>query len=439
MAGRRSSVVEHTTHNRVVGGSNPPGATTATPPDLPGAEPPPPGARLLVAVSGGPDSTALLLWLVERGVPVEAAHYDHALRPGSEADATFVARVCEELAVPLHAERRSVPLPPGSRQAAARQLRYGFLERAREAAGCELIATGHIADDVVEGVLLHLRRGSGLAGMRGMPARRGPVVRPLLDVWRRDVEAYLAALGVQPRRDPSNDDTDHYARAAVRHRLVRALEAQRPGLTGRIRRAAASAGRLQEELERRARAAGADRETLRRQPRPVRYEAYRQLHGRLPALSRRQLAAIDRLALAGRTGSGLDLPAGRLWVEPDRLVLAAPPRPDAPLPPVVAAGCAGCGAGLDAGVHLPPDTDPAEVRAGRRTPGLRIRPADGPGRAGSRKLQDVLVDARVPRRLRDGLPLVFLGDRLAWVPGVAADRELTIPTSRPGLHLSVDR
>ncbi|HYZ01897.1 MAG TPA: tRNA lysidine(34) synthetase TilS [Candidatus Binatia bacterium] len=394
---------------------------------------------MLAAVSGGPDSTALLHWLVERGVPVEAAHYDHALRPGSEADAAFVALVCRELGVPLHRERRSVPLPPGSRQAAARELRYSFLERAREAAGCELIATGHIADDVVEGVLLHLRRGSGLAGMRGMPARRGPVVRPLLDVWRRDVEAYLAARGVEPRRDPSNDDTDHYARAGVRHTLVPALEAERPGLSGRIRRAAATAGRLQEELERRARAAGADRDTLRRRPRAVRYEAYRQLHGHLPALSRRQLAAIDRLALDGRTGSGLDLPAGRLWVERDRVVLDAPPRPGAPLPRVVAARCPGCAAGVAEGVHLAPDADPSAVRAGHRTPGLRIRPADGPGRAGSRKLQDVLVDARVPRRLRDGLPLVFLGDRLAWVPGVAADRELTISTRRPGIHLSLRR
>ena len=405
---------------------------------------------MLAAVSGGPDSTALLLWLVEQGVAVEAAHYDHALRPGSDADAAFVALVCRELGVPLHRERRSVPLPPGSRQAAARELRYEFMERAREAAGCELIATGHIADDVVEGVLLHLRRGSGLAGMRGMPARRGPVVRPLLDVWRRDVEAYLVARGVEPLRDPSNDDVDHYARAGVRHTLLPALEAERPGLSGRIRRAAATAGRLQEELERRARAAGGDRDTLRRHPRAVRYEAYRQLHGHLPALSRRQLAAIDRLALDGRTGSGLDLPAGRLWVERDRVLLVSssggdsPPAPltatpAAPLPGVVAARCPGCGAGVAEGVHLAPDADPSAVRAGHRTPGLRIRPADGPGRAGSRKLQDVLVDARVPRRLRDGLPLVFLGDRLAWVPGVAADRELTISTRRPGIHLSLRR
>jgi tRNA(Ile)-lysidine synthetase-like protein len=393
---------------------------------------------VLAAVSGGPDSTALLLWLVERGVPVEAAHYDHALRPGSGADAAFVVNLCRELGVPLHRERRSTPLPPGSRQAAARELRYGFLERARGAAGCELIATGHIADDVVEGVLLHLRRGSGLAGMRGMPARRGPVVRPLLDVWRRDVEAYLAARGVEPRRDPSNDD-QHYARAGVRHVLLPGLEAERPGLTGRVRRAAATAARLQEEVESQARATGADRPTLRRQPPAVRYEAYRQLHGHLPALSRRQLAAIDRLALDGRTGSGLDLPAGRLWVEGDRVLLASSATPGAALPSVVATSCPGCGAGVDSGVHLHPEADPSEVRAGHRTPGLRIRPADGPGRAGSRKLQDVLVDARVPRRLRDGLPLVFLGDRLAWVPGVAADRELTVPTTHPGIHLSLGR
>jgi tRNA(Ile)-lysidine synthase len=375
-------------------------------------------------------------------VSLEAAHYDHALRPGSEDDEMFVAGRCRELGVPLHRERRSAPLPPGSRQAAARTVRYEFLERARQASGCQLLATAHTADDAVEGALLHLRRGSGLAGMRGLPARRGPVVRPLLGVWRRDVEAYLAARGVRPRRDPSNDDTERYARAHVRHVLLPALEAARPGLTGRIRRAARVAARLQDELEREARAAGTGREALRRRPTAVRYEAYRQLHGGMPALGRRQLAAIDRLVLGGRTGAGLDLPAGRLWLERDRVMLATVPGPAADereLPGLAASRCPGCPAGVDAGVHLPLDADPSQARVARRRPGLRLRPAAGPGRGGTRKLQDLLVDARVPRRVRDELPLVFLGDRLAWVPGVAADRELTVPTTAPGIHLSLWR
>src|SRR5919202_6204773 len=139
-----------------------------------------PDGRVLAAVSGGPDSTALLIWLLESGVDVAVAHYDHALREGSQADAEHVAALCAGLGVELVRERRRVPRPPGSVQQAARSLRYEFLDRALRATGRDLVALGHTADDVVEGALLHLLRGSGLAGLRGMPERRGQYVRPLL-------------------------------------------------------------------------------------------------------------------------------------------------------------------------------------------------------------------------------------------------------------------
>src|SRR5215472_5171315 len=216
---------------------------------LPGATRLTTGVRAVAAVSGGPDSTALLVWLVESGVDVAAAHYDHALRDGSERDAEHVAALCDRLGVPLLRERRAEPLPAGSVQAAARALRYAFLERALAATGRDVVCLGHTADDVVEGALLHLLRGSGLAGLRGMPRSRGPIVRPLLDVWRSDVEHYLAARGLEPVRDPSNGDTVRYARARVRFHLLPALERDRPGMTRRLRAAAASAAALQDRLE----------------------------------------------------------------------------------------------------------------------------------------------------------------------------------------------
>lgn len=400
---------------------------------LAGAVPPPADARLLVAVSGGPDSTALLLWLHESGRDVAAAHYDHALRDGSDADAEHVGALCERLGVPLVRERRAVALAPGSLQAAARALRYDFLARALSTTGRDLVCLGHTADDVVEGVVLHLLRGSGLAGMRGMPARRGPFRRPFVHVWRADVEAFLADRGVEPLRDPSNADAARYARSRARHFLLPALERDRPGLTRRLRGAADAAARLQEGLESQAGrvvAGGAPRAELRAASRPLRLEVYRQLYGRLPGLDRRHLEAMDRLALEGPTGAGLDLPGGlRFRVEPDRVSVGMTTPPAAPAPRLAVRPCSGCtdprAAHLEAGLDL---------TVGYRRPGLRMRPQGAPG---SRKLQDVLTDAKVPRHLRDGLPLVFANGRLAWVPGIAVDEDAALSPGSSGWHVSL--
>lgn len=388
---------------------------------------------MLAAVSGGPDSTALLVWLHEAGTDVVAAHYDHALRPGSERDAEHVAELCAGLGVPLVSQRREEAMPPGSVQAAARRLRYAFLERSLSATPCDAVCLGHTADDVVEGAVLHLLRGSGLAGLRGMPARRGPFLRPLLHVRRADVEAYLAARGVEALSDPANVDVDRSARARVRHLLLPALERDRPGIVARLRGAAGAASALQERLETEASAlvaGGAPRQPLREAPRAVRMEVYRQLYGTLPALDRRQLEAMDRLATAGRTGAGLDLPGGRRFrVQPDRVSIGMATIAPPVAPRLDVRHCSGCSE--PGAAHLRPG---ARLTVGFRRPGLRMRPLGAPG---TRKLQDILTDARVPRHLRDGLPLVFADGRLAWVPGIAVDVDAVAPRGTPALHVSL--
>ncbi|HET9780349.1 MAG TPA: tRNA lysidine(34) synthetase TilS [Candidatus Dormibacteraeota bacterium] len=374
------------------------------------------GGRILVAVSGGPDSIALLLALRESHHDIVAAHYDHALREGSDVPARQVAALCQDLGIQLISERRHEPVPKGSLQAAARQLRYAFLDRAREQARAEVIATAHTADDLVEGVVLHLLRGCGLAGFRGMPARRGHYVRPFLRVWRTQVREFLAERGVTAYEDPSNRDP-RFARVRVRTQILPALERDRPGITRRFHAAAIAAARLQEEAE----SAPTTVENLRR--------LYAQAGGRQPGLSRRHLEAMAKLAEGRRGGRGVDLPGAlRFRIVGGRMEVV-PSQPAHTRPVLEVTSCTGCGDSRAA--HL---REGLNVSLGFRRPGLRMRPLGG---RGTRKLQDIFVDARVPREDRDAWPLVFADGKLAWVPGVAVDAELAAPAGEPGLHIAI--
>jgi tRNA(Ile)-lysidine synthase len=399
-----------------------------------------PGDRVLVAVSGGPDSTALLIAIKELGFDATAAHFDHALREGSEKVGEQVAALCTRLGVSLVMERRRSPMPRGSVQAGARALRYEFLERARGQVGADIVALAHTANDVVEGAVLHLMRGCGLAGLRGMPAMRGPYVRPMLAVWRTEVVRFLGQRGVIAYQDPANADL-HFSRARVRHQILPALERDRPGIGRRFYSAARQASVFQEAVELQARGlltAGAPTKLdVSRVPEPVAVEVMKLLYsnagGLQPALSRVHLSSMLRLVNGGRGGRGVDLPGGRRFriVGPHMEVVAPANATDRyrPSPLLDVRKCSGCDDPNAA--HLRSDL---QVSLGFRRPGLRMRPAGG---RGSRKLQDILVDARLPREERDTWPLVFAGERLAWVPGIAVDADLASPKGGPALHVAI--
>ncbi|HEY0493946.1 MAG TPA: tRNA lysidine(34) synthetase TilS, partial [Candidatus Dormibacteraeota bacterium] len=143
-----------------------------------------PGERVLVAVSGGPDSLALLGALREvlRSFPLRltVAHFDHGWRPESEADGLFVEEVAQRWGYPYSGGRAENELP--HTEAAARDARYDYLRRAATESGSTAIALGHNRDDQVETLLLHLLRGSGARGLAGMRYRAGDLARPLLGV-----------------------------------------------------------------------------------------------------------------------------------------------------------------------------------------------------------------------------------------------------------------
>ena len=248
----------------MVGGSNPPSATTLTSLDElatavhRGARglSVPPDASLVVAVSGGPDSMALLhgaARLLETDAVawrLTVAHLDHALRAESAADARFVADATAKLGLPCEVQRADVAAIGRERgrsiEEAGREARYAFF---RELAGDDgWIATGHTADDAAETVLLNLLRGTGTTGLRGIPARRGRIVRPLLGERRDWLRSQLDAAGIAYLVDPTNADPA-YLRNRVRGELLPLMEEVRPGAVGRIVQFAALASAEDELLD----------------------------------------------------------------------------------------------------------------------------------------------------------------------------------------------
>lgn len=176
-------------------------------------------ARFGIAVSGGPDSLALLL-LAAKAFPdrVAAATVDHQLRPESRDEAEMVARLCAAHAIPHSILTPAQPIT-GSVQAEARAARYALLDDWRQAHGIDWLMTAHHADDQLETLVMRLNRSSGVGGLAGVRARQGHILRPLLDTRRSELAAWLATQGIEAIDDPSNH-ADRYDRVRVRKALA---------------------------------------------------------------------------------------------------------------------------------------------------------------------------------------------------------------------------
>ena len=214
------------------------------------------GDGVAVAVSGGADSLALLHALRAlagpRGWRLAVVTVDHGLRPGSAADAAFVADHAKALGLPARVRTLAPADLSQHRQAgpegAARAARYGALWPAADELGCRWLATGHTLDDQAETVLLQLLRGAGPDGLAGMAVRGGRLLRPLLGARRAETRACCAAIGLEWREDPTNA-SDGPLRNRVRQRLLPLLEELRPGATRALARTAALAAAERDWLD----------------------------------------------------------------------------------------------------------------------------------------------------------------------------------------------
>ena len=381
------------------------------------------GGPVVVLLSGGRDSVCLLDLAVSRAGPVTALHVNYGLRESADGDEAHCAALCERLGATLVVHRPGRP-PEGNLQAWARAERYGAAERLDG-----LIATGHTASDQVETVLYRLAASPGRRALLGMREREGRLVRPLLACTRDETAAHCRARGLTWREDPTNDDPA-FARNRVRHELLPAFRGLHPAAEENVLRTLEV---LRDE------AAVLD-DLIAPEPDVARLAALPPALRRLTvqAMAGRPVGARtdEILALGARGGTAaLDLGGGlRAVVEYGRLRFDHGPPP-APVPARLAVpGRTPYGAGelvCEVG-DGPLDADalePAlEVRPWRA--GDRMRPAGG-----TRTLQDLFTDRKVPRERRPQVPVVISGGEIAWVPGVATGARFaaTETTSRRAL------
>ena len=179
--------------------------------------------KILVAVSGGIDSMAMAHWMHDQGYSIGIAHVNYHLRGSdSDLDEELVRSFSKSQSIPFHLLQASKPDKVNT-QTWARNERYAFFDSLFETEGYTIIATAHHLDDQFETVFMNLLRGSGTKGLRGIPRKRGQIVRPLLDLSRVDIEAYVEKHNVPYRSDSSNATLD-YTRNQIRHKLMPLLD-----------------------------------------------------------------------------------------------------------------------------------------------------------------------------------------------------------------------
>jgi tRNA(Ile)-lysidine synthase len=421
-----------------------------------------PGGPALVAVSGGLDSI-VLLDLLHRTVGSEreliVAHADHGIQPDSAAVAGRVAAFAADLGLPCEVGR--LALGPGAGETSAREARYAWLFNLRDRAGAALVFTGHHADDQAETVLMRALEGSGPAGLAGMRAVSGTLVRPLLRFRREVLARYARERGLAVWVDPANSDPTHL-RSWLRCDLLPAIRKRLPQVDDRLRRLGAEAGRqraawqavldLLPGLDPRAETDGI---SVAAAPLAAYDSALAQTliiaaacRAGFPMGSGRA-ARVRRLAIAAE--SGREVPLGGGWraeLSFGRLRIVR--SPEIPDPGVLAVGGrSGEGEWGQWRITWRRDLAPdRQERAGRTAwfsgdglvvrpwvPGDKVRPLAGAGR---RLVVRCFQEARVPRRSRAEWPVLAAPDLVVWIPGVCRSDALIPPAGAEALRVDVE-
>lgn len=383
-----------------------------------------PGSTVILAVSGGRDSMTLLHWAASNaqrwGVSLAVGHYHHGMRgQAADRDADRVSSWCARHNIPFRADQGDVYGESRRRgrgvEEVGRELRYAFLERLADELGASAIATAHNADDNAETLLLHLVRGTGLQGLTGIPPRRGRLVRPLLTTTRAQIDAYVAHYAIPYGDDCTNED-DGYARNRIRHQVTPVLESLNPRY---VESAAQAAGLLRRDNDYlNAQAAQLlmiartcdggilmEAKFLAGRPFPIASRAVRQMLTRITGKTEfRQAhlqAVLDLVASPDPSGE-VSLPYGvtaRRLYRDLLLTVNTGPGPMEAMPLREGEN--------RAGEWTVTVTGPAEgLVLRKREPGDGIRLP----KQARKSLKKLLIEKKIPRCQRDGLPVAADGD-----------------------------
>ncbi len=401
----------------------------------------PAGGRVLCAVSGGLDSMCLLHFMKEQpGFAVTAAHFNHQLRGAeSDGDEAFVREVCGEWNISLavgHGDVRAFAAREGlSIEEAARTLRYAFLEDTAAREGCDAVLTAHHAGDNAETLLLNLVRGTGSRGLRGIPERRGNILRPFLRITRAELSAYAAAHNIPHVEDETNADPEAAARNLIRLQVMPLLRQVNPQAEAHMSRTANQLREIDRYLDQQAKRAFVGLgtgpgwvsfpwETLRQAPPPLQPRLLLLLIDQME-VGRKDFGAVHLEAVLGLENErSIDLPygivarreRGRLFLRrrqsPPSLAALTPGRPLAWGPWTVTLLDRPAGEGL----ALRNGDEP--LSAGPCPPAARLCLPGTHG--GSRTVKRLCLDRRISLEERASLPAIYAGGRLAavWRLGV---------------------
>jgi tRNA(Ile)-lysidine synthase len=411
---------------------------------------------VLVALSGGPDSVALLHAMIELrkgfGYRIAAAHLNHGIRGAeSDRDETFVREVCARHETELVVERaRNLSVNASNLEERAREARHAFLNAAADRVGAKFIALAHHADDQAETVMMRLLRGAGAAGLASM-AERGPgrIFRPMLDVTRDEVITYLESVGGKFVNDSSNQSSA-LMRNRIRGELMPMLESNyAPGLRGRLVQLAGEMRALddfvsraaQHELEVSASKEGLDISRFQNLHPALQAEVIRQylknLTGSLRRIERVHIDAIRNLCLDGPPNGSLNVPGLRVGREYAMLKVSAGGQASTPfmvklnegsveipeagfvfeMTTVSRKSAAQPASKFEALFDQAQATGELTVRSFRK--GDRIAPL---GITGHRKVKDIFIDHKLPASARATFPIVEMRGAIAWIPGLVRGR-----------------